>query len=145
MYRQSEKKNLLNSNISSTCSHNMVNIDVDWFEWFASLGHPSKFQRVSSVSFVTAPTSLNRGQPNFARCPALVAWHTICTFPGALAPNGILPRAKFALRPSLAFYYICSVTARHASSGRQPNFAAFSRGCHLYSAGVHHVGHRPTF
>jgi len=28
-----------------------------------------------------------------------------------------------------------SVTARHCSSGRQPNFAAFNRGRHLYSAG----------
>jgi len=29
------------------------------------------------------------------------------------------------LRPSLAFSYIGSVTARHSSSGRQPNFAAW--------------------
>ena len=28
-----------------------------------------------------------------------------------------------------------SITARHASSGRQPNFAALNRGRHLYSAG----------
>jgi len=28
-----------------------------------------------------------------------------------------------------------SVTVRHSSSGRQPNFAAFGTGCHLYSAG----------
>jgi len=28
-----------------------------------------------------------------------------------------------------------SVTARHCSSGRQPNFAALYRGCHQYSAG----------
>jgi len=28
-----------------------------------------------------------------------------------------------------------SVTARHCSSGRQPNFAALNRGHHLYSAG----------
>jgi len=28
-----------------------------------------------------------------------------------------------------------SVTAQHSSSGRQPNFAAFNRGRHLYSAG----------
>jgi len=28
-----------------------------------------------------------------------------------------------------------SVTARHSSSGHQPNFAAFNRGRHLYSAG----------
>jgi len=27
------------------------------------------------------------------------------------------------------------VTARQSSSGRQPNFAALNRGCHLYSAG----------
>jgi len=32
---------------------------------------------------------------------------------------------KFTLRPSLAFSYIGSVTARHSSSGRQPNFAAW--------------------
>ena len=28
-----------------------------------------------------------------------------------------------------------SITARHSSSGRQPNFAALNRGYHLYSAG----------
>ena len=36
-----------------------------------SLGHPRKFRWVSSVGFVTAPTSVNRGQPNFARCFAV--------------------------------------------------------------------------
>jgi len=41
-----------------------------------------------------------------------------------LPPNGILPSAKFTLRPSLAFSYIGSVNARHSSSGDQPNFAA---------------------
>jgi len=43
---------------------------------------------------------------------------------GNLAPNGISPRAKFTLRPCLALSYVGSVTARHSSSGRQPNFAA---------------------
>jgi len=42
-----------------------------------------------------------------------------------LPPNGILPGTKFTLRPSLALSYIGSVTARHSSSGRQPNFAAW--------------------
>ena len=32
------------------------------------LEHPSKFQRVSHLAFVTAATSLTGGQPNFARC-----------------------------------------------------------------------------
>jgi len=44
------------------------------------------------------------------------------TFLGLSSPNGILPGSKFTLRPSLPFSYIGSVTARHSSSGRQPNF-----------------------
>ena len=50
---------------------------------------------------------------------------------GALAPGGILAGAKFTLRPSFAFSYIDSVTARHSSSRRQPNFAAW----HLHATG----------
>jgi len=69
------RKNLLGSNISSTCPHNMVNFGP---LAVVSLGHPCKFQRVSRLG---------------------------------------------------------SVTARHSSSGRQPNFAALNRGRHLYSAG----------
>jgi len=46
--------------------------------------------------------------------------------------------------PLPSLWYLCkfrrvsrlgSVTARHSSSGRQPNFAALNRGRHLYSAG----------
>jgi len=44
--------------------------------------------------------------------------YTIYTFSGALAPDRILPGAKFTLRPSLAFSYIGSVTAWHSSSER---------------------------
>jgi len=36
-------------------------------------------------------------------------------FLGLLPLNGILPGAKFTMRPSLAFSYISSVTARHGS------------------------------
>jgi len=46
-------------------------------------------------------------------------------FRGLLRPEEILPGAKFTLRPSLAFCYIGSVTARHSISGRHPNFAAW--------------------
>jgi len=38
-----------------------------------------------------------------------------------------------------------SITARHSSSGRQPNFAAFNRGATYIRQGGHHVGHWPTF
>jgi len=53
----------------------------------------------------------------------LLRCYTI-TFSGALAPDS-LTGVKFTLRPGLAFSYIGSVTARHSSSGRQPNFAAW--------------------
>jgi len=53
-------------------------------------------------------------------------WLTVYnTFWGLLPPNGIFPAAKFTLRRSLAFSYIGSVTARHSSSGREPNFVAW--------------------
>jgi len=38
-------------------------------------------------------------------------------FRGLLPPDGISQRAKFTLRPSIAFSYIGSVTARFSSSG----------------------------
>ena len=90
------------------------------------MGHPCKFQRVSHLGSVTAPMSLNGGQPNFARCLAVCRYMTY-TISGVLAPIGILQRAKFTLRPGLAFSYINRVTARHSSSGRQPNFAAWDK------------------
>ena len=43
----------------------------------AGLGHPSKFQRVSRFVFVTAATSLNESQPNFARCLAVMWAHIL--------------------------------------------------------------------
>ena len=75
---------------------------------FVSLRHPSKFQRVSRLGFVTAATSLYERQPNFARCFA-VSWAgtLYIHFPGLLPHYGILPCVKFTLRPSLGLYY-CS-------------------------------------
>jgi len=111
---------------------------------FGSLGHPSKFQRVLCFAIVTAATSLIGGQPNFAQCLAVLWAGTLCIhFRRLLLPDGIFPGAKFTLRPSLAFSYIGSVTARHSSSGHQPNCGVvqemelwnFRRGRHLYSAG----------
>jgi len=124
-----------------------------WYR-FGSLKHPSKFQRLSRLDFVTAAMWLTGDQQNFVRSLA-VSW--ACTlhihFWGLLLPNGILPGAKFTLRPSLAFSYIGSVTARHSSSGRQPNFCSvvegmelrnFRRGAAYIRQGGHHVGHRPA-
>ena len=55
-----------------------------------SLGHPSKFQRVSRLGFVTAPTSLNGGQPNFARYSAFS-----CAGTSYIRFRGLLPLTEF--------------------------------------------------
>jgi len=71
------------------------------------LGHPSKFQRLSHLGFVTAATSVNGSQPNFSQCLALT-WtgRLYMHFWKLLLRNGILPGAKFTLRsPSLALSY----------------------------------------
>ena len=60
-------KNLLSSNISPTCPHNMVTYsplaaEID----FVRLGYSSKFQPVSRLGSVTARQSSSERQPNFA-------------------------------------------------------------------------------
>ena len=57
---------------------------------------------------------------------------------GELRPNSGWDLLLASLRHPWKFQRVSrlgSVTARHCSSGRQPNFAALNRGCHLYSAG----------
>jgi len=99
--------------------------------------------------------SLNGGEPNFAQS-LVVSWAgtLYIDFWRLLSPNGFLARAKFTLHPSLAFSYIGSVTAWHASSGPQPNFAAwykkwnygtFAEDATYIGLGGHHAGHQPTF
>jgi len=100
-YRQSEK-NLLDSNISPSCPHNMFSALRPTGSWhrFVSLGHPSEFQRVSRLGFITGATSLNGSQPNFARCLAISWAGTLYIhFQGLLSRNEILQGTKFTLRP----------------------------------------------
>jgi len=61
------KKNLLNTDTSSTCPHNMVNFrPTNGWDLLASLGHPCKFQRLSRLGSGTARHSSSERQPNFA-------------------------------------------------------------------------------
>jgi len=93
------------------------------------LGHPSKFQRVSRLGFVTAATSINGSQPNFAQYLAVSWAATLYIHFWRLLPhNGILPGAKFTLRPSLC----CPILSALLHGTR---IVALSRGRHLYSAG----------
>jgi len=61
---------MLNSNTSSTCPYNRAYGQLwptNGWDLLATLGHPSKFQRVSRFGSVTAPRHCSSGrQPNFA-------------------------------------------------------------------------------
>jgi len=150
MCRQLEK-NLLNSSISSTSSQYGELRPTRGWDRFGSLEHPIKFQRVSRLGFVTAATSFTGGQPNFTR---LLGCYNIYTFSGALPPDGILPRAKFTLRPKscVLLHWQCYCTALQQRG--QPNIVAwykewnygtFAEGTTYIRLGGHHVGHRPAF
>ena len=111
------RKKWLNANISSTCLHNMMNFGplaapVGGFE----ATYPSKFQPVSRLGFVTAPTSLNGGQPNFARCLAVSCAGTIYIFfPGLMLHNG---QIYFASKSCVILYWhrYCTTLEQWASA-----------------------------
>jgi len=150
MYRQSKK--MLNSNISSTCPHNMVNFGPLTAEFRAPQQISTGFASWLRCCTGIAQRRSTKLCTTFGR---LLGWYTIHTFWGLLPmpPNEILPGAKFTLCPSLAFSYIGSVTARHSSNERQPNFAAWDNEgiyelsllvCAIYiPQGGHHVGCLP--
>jgi len=81
-------------------------------------------------------TKVNQTCTMFGR---LLSWYKVYIFWGLLSPNEILSLAKFTLRPSLAFYYIGSVNARHSSSMRQPNFAAWYRQWNYRTFALPHI------
>jgi len=101
-------------------------------------GTPANFNRfhiLASLLQQVAP-SLNGSQPKFAQCLAVFwAGTPYIHFRGLLPHNRTLLDAIFTLRPNLVLSYIGSIIAWHASSGRQPNFAALNTGRRLYSAG----------
>ena len=122
----------------------------------AGLGYtPANFNGVRVLaSIVTAATSLNGNPPDFAQCLAVCRAGILCIyFREFLPPNGIVPGAKFTLRPSLAFSCFDSVkcvsqTLRHGTRNEITELSLmiiFNRGRHLYSKSGHHAGHRPTF
>ena len=94
------------------------------------------FRVLASLLQRRRSTEANQTLHDVLPSPGLVHCIYIFFWGGALLPRyGILTGVQFTLRPSLALSYIGSITARHSSSGRQPNFAALSRGRHLYSVG----------
>jgi len=94
-------------------------IEIDWRVW----GTPANFNGfrvLASLLQRRRSAEANQTLHDVWPSPALV---DLIHFRRLLPHNGILPRAKFTLRPpSLALSYIGSATARHSSSGRELNF-----------------------
>jgi len=154
MYRQSEKS-LLNSNISSTCPHNMANFGQLAAEIGSGVwGTPANFNGVSRLGFVTAVTSFTGCQPNFARCLA-VSWAATLYihFRWLLLPDKISPRAKFTASKSCVLLYLqhyCVALKQRDQTNfaawyKEWNYGTFSEGTTYIRLGGHHVWHRPTF
>jgi len=88
-------KNLLNSNISSTCPHNMVNLgtptaEIDWWVWVTSaisMGFASWLHYCTDVV-------QHRSSKLCTMFSHLLGWYTIYTFLEALAPLRNSARCK---------------------------------------------------
>jgi len=99
------------------------------------LGHSRKFPRVSRLGFVTAPMSLNEGQPNFARCLAASWAATLYIhFQGLLPPNGIC-QVENSLCVQVSRSPILADLLHGTRAVGISQTAAVSRRRHLYSPG----------
>ena len=109
------RKKLLNSNMPSTCSHNMANFDALTAEirWRV-LGTPANFRSFESCLRLQRRRSPEANQTLHDLWPSPGLLH--CIHFGRLLPHGrILPHAKSTLRVKSSVLYIGSVTARHLS------------------------------
>jgi len=151
----SRKKNLLNSNISSTRLHNMENFsplaaEIGLVVW----GTPANFNGFCVlVSILQRYRSPDANQT--LQCLAISWAGTLYMhFRGLLPPDGILPVQYSLYVQVLHSPVIGSVTARQFNSGHQRNFAAwykewnygtFAEGVIYIWLGGHRVWHWPTF
>ena len=136
--------------IFSACPHKMTNFGPLMAETVYQFGAPQQistgFRRLRYCSDVAHRTPIKLCTM-FGR---LLGCYTMYTF----SHDGILPGAKFALRPKSCILLFWQRYARHFGSGRQPNFATwykewnygtFTEGATYIRLGGHHVGHRPAF
>jgi len=136
MHRQWEN-NLLNSNISSTCPHNMVNCgsltaEISWRVW----GTPANFNGFfASWLCYCADVALRRSAKLCTMFVHFLGWYTIYIF-GGCCPLSLTEFCQ--MQNSLYVPVLCSpilVVLLHGTRAVGiSQTATFSRGCHLYSA-----------
>jgi len=108
----------------------LLTAEIGWRVWGS--------QQISTgfvFGFVTAPTSLNGGQPNFARCLAVSWTGTLCIHFGGCCRQRNFVRCKihFACKSCVLLYWqrYCTALEQWLSA----KFCGVRRGRHLYSAG----------
>jgi len=116
-----------------------VAAEIDSGVW----GTPANFNGFSRLAFVTAATSLTGGQPNSTLhdvwpCPGLVRY--IYIFGGSCPLMGFCQVQKYSLYGQVLR---SCVTARHSSSGRQPNCDVKQRAPPIFGRAAITVGIGP--
>jgi len=129
-------KNLLSSNISSTCHHNMVNFGLLVAEIVSLVwGTPANFNGfrvLASLLQQRRSTEANQILHNVWPLPGLVDY--IYIFGSCCSVTEFCQVQNSLCVLQVLCSRIRNVTAWQSSSGREPNFAALSTGRHLYSA-----------
>jgi len=125
-----------------------------------SLGYPSIFQWVSHLGFVTAPTSLNEGQPNFAHCLPIswtgtlyiLFWRLLSLTEFCHVQNSLCVQVLHSSILAALLHGTRAVGVSQTLWHRTRNgiielslLVIYNRGHHLHSEGSHRVGHRPPF
>jgi len=151
MYRQSER-NLLNSNISCRCPHNMVNFGVLMAGiclpvWSTTPANYNRFRILASLPQRRRSPEANQALHDLWSSPGLVHYIYIS--------GGFCPLTEFChVQNSLCVQVLLSLMLAALVHGPQPDFAVYyterNYGTFAYGAtyirqGGHHAGHRPTF
>jgi len=153
MYRQSEK-NLLNSNISPTCPHNMANFGPLTAEiGLVVCGTPAISTGFASCLRYCSDITHQRPTKLCLMFGHLLCWYIIYAFSGDFACH----RIHFTSKSCVLLYWqrYCTTLEQRASAKVRRGtrngimqlslLTIFNRGRHLYFEGGHHVGHRSTF
>ena len=130
------KKNLVNSNISSTRPLTIWWTSAHSWDRLVECGAPHQISTGFEFWFRYCTSG---GQPNCTIFGGFLGWYTIYTFWGLLPPNGILPGAKLTLRPSLYWQCYCTTfeqwaSAEHCCVGQGNSAGWLSHGivpCHI--------------
>jgi len=130
-------KNLLSSNIFSTLPYNMANLgplaaEIVSLVW----GAPANFNGFRVLaSLLQRRRSTEANQTLHDVWPSPARLHYIYIFGGCCPVTEFCQVQNSACVLQVLRSPVGSVTARHSSSGHEPNFAALSTGRHLYTAG----------